>query len=80
MIRPEAVGVGEAAWKPDHLGDPRSSRFASILTQDEDESPIRQKAQEITQIFPTTRLFGNSHQHRRWTTRLPSRFGHRPQG
>ena len=45
----------------------------------EDESPFRQKVQEVTQIFPTGCFPRNPSQHRRWTTRLPSRARHRPQ-
>ena len=46
---------------------------------DTDEPQIRQKVQEIVQIFPAAHLLGNPYQHRRRSTRFPSGARHRPQ-
>ena len=50
--------------------------FGFLYTQNEDGSPVRQKDQETTQIFPAGSQYlpGNSsnHKRRRWATRPPT--------
>ena len=52
--------------------------FGLFLPSDTDELHVRQKVQEITRIFSATSLSGNPYQHRRRSTWLQSRVGHRP--
>ena len=47
-----------------------------IASGNADGSPARQKVQEAAQTFPTPPRFGNPHQRRCWSSRLPSRAGH----
>ena len=52
--------------------------LVSSCPSDTDELHVRQKVQEITRILSATHLSGNPYQHRRRSTWLQSRVGHRP--
>ena len=55
-------------------------RFGFLLdTDNEDETFIQQKSQEITRTFSKAHQSRNLNKHRRWATRLPNTVQRRPQ-